>query len=146
MAILTGPTDNLRSASFTDEETSSQWESRPAGRCAAAAEKHCWRMGDFAGHNALDKALDHSKRLADPEIESAWHRSARSPRRGRRHWARVKKRPVGRYLYWKRMEAEFRLCKVRLCPLHVTDQLARWPEEDEGLRHWFSPRRRVRPC
>lgn len=51
---------------------------------------------------------------------------------------RVKKRPVGRYLYWKRMEADFRLCKVRLYPMHVTDQLAHWPEEDERRRHWFS--------
>ncbi len=51
---------------------------------------------------------------------------------------RVKKKAVGRYLYWKRMEAEFRLCKVRLYPLHVTEQVARWPEEAQRLRHWFS--------
>lgn len=36
------------------------------------------------------------------------------------------------------MEAEFRLCKVRLYPLHVTEQVARWPEEAQRLRHWFS--------
>lgn len=50
----------------------------------------------------------------------------------------IKKKPVGRYLYWKRLEATFRLCKVRLYPLHVTHQLAQWPEEAQRLRHWFS--------
>lgn len=50
----------------------------------------------------------------------------------------VKKKPVGRYLYWKRLEAEFRLCKVRLYPLRVTEQLDTWPEEAQRLRHWFS--------
>lgn len=51
---------------------------------------------------------------------------------------KVKKKLVGRYLYWKRMEAEFRLCKVRLYPLRVSDQLDNWPEEKQRLRHWFS--------
>lgn len=50
----------------------------------------------------------------------------------------VKKKPVGRYLYWKRMQATFKLCKVRLYPLHVREQLAHWPEEAQRDRYWFS--------
>ncbi|MGO4175539.1 NUDIX hydrolase [Bosea sp. TAF32] len=50
----------------------------------------------------------------------------------------VKRKPVGRSLYWKRLQASFSLCKVRLYPMHVTQQLAHWPEEAQRLRHWFS--------
>lgn len=50
---------------------------------------------------------------------------------------RAHKKPVGRYLYWKRLESSFELCKVRLYQLEVTEQLAHWPEETQRLRHWF---------
>lgn len=50
----------------------------------------------------------------------------------------VKKKPLGGHLYWKRMQATFKHCKVRLYPMHVRPQLAHWPEEFQRDRYWFS--------
>ena len=49
-----------------------------------------------------------------------------------------RKRAVGRYLYWKRKEAHFELCKVRIFVMDVRDVLDDWPEKSERQRHWFT--------
>ncbi|HEY5793555.1 MAG TPA: NUDIX hydrolase [Bosea sp. (in: a-proteobacteria)] len=53
---------------------------------------------------------------------------------------KCRKRAVGRYLYWKRREAHFELCNVRIFLIDVRDVLDDWPEKDERLRHWFTLR------
>lgn len=50
----------------------------------------------------------------------------------------IGKKPVGRYTYWKRRTRDFVLCKVRLYPLSVKDQLASWPEQDQRRNQWFT--------
>jgi 8-oxo-dGTP pyrophosphatase MutT (NUDIX family) len=50
----------------------------------------------------------------------------------------VGKKPIGRYTYWKRRTRDFVLCKVRLYPLAVKDQLASWPEQDQRRSQWFT--------
>lgn len=47
-------------------------------------------------------------------------------------------KPVGRYTYWKRRPNDFVLCKVRLYPLAVTEQLPSWPEQAQRRCQWFS--------
>ena len=49
-----------------------------------------------------------------------------------------RKRAVGRYLYWKRKEAHFELCKVRIFVIDVKKVLDDWQERGERRRHWFS--------
>lgn len=50
----------------------------------------------------------------------------------------IGKKAVGRYTYWKRKPGQFVLCKVRLYPLKVKEQLASWPEQAERRCQWFS--------
>ncbi|MGF7055654.1 8-oxo-dGTP pyrophosphatase MutT (NUDIX family) [Bosea sp. OAE752] len=50
---------------------------------------------------------------------------------------RIRKKPIGRYLYWKRMDGYFSLCKVRLYVLNVAAEHPDWPEKGERLRSWF---------
>lgn len=50
---------------------------------------------------------------------------------------KIRKKPVGRYLYWKRMADHFLLCKVRLFLLIVEGRLDTWPERNERLHHWL---------
>jgi 8-oxo-dGTP pyrophosphatase MutT (NUDIX family) len=51
---------------------------------------------------------------------------------------KIRKKPVGRYLYWKRMADYFLVCKVKLFLLTVEGQLDDWSERNERLHHWFS--------
>lgn len=51
---------------------------------------------------------------------------------------KCRKQAVGRYLYWKRKEDHFELCRVRVFPMNVRDILDDWPERAERQRHWFS--------
>lgn len=50
---------------------------------------------------------------------------------------RIRKKPVGRYIYWKRMADHFLLCKVKLFLLTVENRLDSWPERSQRLHHWF---------
>jgi 8-oxo-dGTP pyrophosphatase MutT (NUDIX family) len=50
---------------------------------------------------------------------------------------KIEKKPVGRYIYWKRMRDHFALCKVSLFILEAERQLEHWPERGERLFHWF---------
>lgn len=50
----------------------------------------------------------------------------------------VGQKPVGRYTYWKRRPNGFVLCKVRLYPLAVAQQLSTWLEQDQRRCQWFA--------
>ncbi len=50
----------------------------------------------------------------------------------------VARKPFARYTYWKRMEAHFVLCTVKLYLLEVERQLASWPEQAERRGQWFA--------
>lgn len=49
----------------------------------------------------------------------------------------VRKAPLGRYLYWKRMDDYFALCKVKLYALWVEAELDDWPERGQRKQGWF---------
>ncbi|WP_439495635.1 NUDIX hydrolase [Bosea sp. (in: a-proteobacteria)] len=51
---------------------------------------------------------------------------------------KVHRKPVGRYLYWKRMADHFTLCKVTVYLLDVEERLDLWAEHDQRKSHWFS--------
>ncbi|KQO69389.1 NUDIX hydrolase [Methylobacterium sp. Leaf87] len=52
----------------------------------------------------------------------------------------IGKRPLGFYLYEKRLKSrDSVLCQVKVFPLEVRKQLKSWPEKDEREDHWFSP-------
>lgn len=51
---------------------------------------------------------------------------------------RARKRSVGSYLYWKRMEDHFLLCRVKLYPVSVKEEVHAWPEQMERQRFWFA--------
>jgi len=49
----------------------------------------------------------------------------------------IDRTPVGRYLYWKRMDGYFQLCEVEAYLLKVESQLDDWPERDQRRHEWF---------
>lgn len=51
---------------------------------------------------------------------------------------KVHRKPVGRYLYWKRMADHFILCKVTVYLLDVENRLDLWTEQDQRQSHWFN--------
>ncbi|AWN35786.1 NUDIX hydrolase [Methylobacterium radiodurans] len=52
----------------------------------------------------------------------------------------IGKRPLGLYLYEKRLKnRDSVLCQVKVFPLEVRKQLTRWPEQDQRELRWFSP-------
>jgi 8-oxo-dGTP pyrophosphatase MutT (NUDIX family) len=50
---------------------------------------------------------------------------------------KVRKKPVGKYLYWKRVTDDAILCRVKVFQLTVDRQLETWPERDERRQQWF---------
>ena len=48
-----------------------------------------------------------------------------------------RKQAVGRYLYWKRREHHFELCRGRVFPMNVRGNLDHWPERAQRQSHWF---------
>jgi 8-oxo-dGTP pyrophosphatase MutT (NUDIX family) len=50
---------------------------------------------------------------------------------------KVRKKPVGKYLYWKRIADDAILCRVKVFQLIVEKQLETWPERDERRQQWF---------
>ncbi len=50
---------------------------------------------------------------------------------------KVRKKPVGKYLYWKRMADDAILCRVKVFQLIVEKRLETWPERDERRQQWF---------
>lgn len=51
---------------------------------------------------------------------------------------KVRKKPLGRYLYWKRMDDYFQLCRVTLYLLKAERRLESWAEDSQRQSHWFS--------
>ncbi|KQU54758.1 NUDIX hydrolase [Bosea sp. Leaf344] len=52
---------------------------------------------------------------------------------------KVRKKPFGRYNYWKRMPDHFQLCNVTLYLLQVERQLEQWAEREQRTSRWLSP-------
>lgn len=50
---------------------------------------------------------------------------------------KVRKRPIGTYLYWKRFENNSCLCRVKLFLMTVKGNLPDWPERTERRQQWF---------
>jgi 8-oxo-dGTP pyrophosphatase MutT (NUDIX family) len=50
---------------------------------------------------------------------------------------RVRKKPVGKYEYWKRGASEFMLVEVTVFLLEVKKQLDTWPEKGQRRLRWF---------
>jgi 8-oxo-dGTP pyrophosphatase MutT (NUDIX family) len=52
---------------------------------------------------------------------------------------KVRKKPIGKFLYWKRREAHFDLVNVDVYPLDVTETLPTWKERDQRKVCWVDP-------
>ena len=50
-----------------------------------------------------------------------------------------KHRPVGEYLYWKRLDRKFELIRVEVFALEVAKQRSEWPEKGTRQSRWLSP-------
>lgn len=50
---------------------------------------------------------------------------------------RIHKKPLDRYLYWKRMADHFVLCNVTLYLLEVRRRLDKWQETGQRQSYWF---------
>jgi 8-oxo-dGTP pyrophosphatase MutT (NUDIX family) len=50
---------------------------------------------------------------------------------------KAKKRAIGAYQYWKRLESSFTLCRVEVFPLLVERLEKSWPEQKQRDRRWF---------
>ncbi len=50
---------------------------------------------------------------------------------------RVRRKPFGRYVYWKRMSDHLALCRVTVFRLDVESQLDDWAEKAERECQWF---------
>lgn len=72
-----------------------------------------------------------SKRLKDHDA------AAREAREEAGIVGRVRKKPIGQYEYWKRMQDHFVLCEVTLYRLDARRQLADWQEQSQRRSHWF---------
>lgn len=52
---------------------------------------------------------------------------------------RITRKPVGSYLYWKRLADRFTLCRVKVYLLEVQRQLKAWREKGQRRGLWFLP-------
>jgi 8-oxo-dGTP pyrophosphatase MutT (NUDIX family) len=50
---------------------------------------------------------------------------------------KMRKKSIGKYLYWKRMADDAVLCRVKVFELIVEQRLEDWPERDERRQQWF---------
>ena len=53
-------------------------------------------------------------------------------------FGRVRRGPLGEYLYWKRHPERFELCQVRVYLLSVHGQVESWREKGQRQLCWFS--------
>jgi hypothetical protein len=51
---------------------------------------------------------------------------------------KVRRKPIGKYTYWKRLAEEFRLVEVEVYPLKVSRQLETWREKQSRQIAWLS--------
>jgi 8-oxo-dGTP pyrophosphatase MutT (NUDIX family) len=52
---------------------------------------------------------------------------------------RITGRCIGGYSYWKQYRNHRMLCTVDVFLMRVDEELTRWPEKRQRLRHWFTP-------
>lgn len=52
---------------------------------------------------------------------------------------KVKRKAIGSYVYWKRLERSFELLKVDVFPLEVLECRAKWKEKSARACCWLSP-------
>ncbi len=50
---------------------------------------------------------------------------------------KVRRKPIGEYRYWKRLERSFELLAVDVYPLEVETQRAEWPEKNARRSGWL---------
>jgi 8-oxo-dGTP pyrophosphatase MutT (NUDIX family) len=53
-------------------------------------------------------------------------------------YGKVGKKPVGSYVYWKRLEVQFDLVRVTVFRLHVEGAHLSWRERDQRDVRWFT--------
>ena len=51
---------------------------------------------------------------------------------------KIRKHPIGAYIYDKRLADHVEPCRVMVYLLDVDELVAAWPERDQRLRRWFS--------
>lgn len=51
---------------------------------------------------------------------------------------KVRRKPLGSYIYWKRGDGEFERLQVLVYPLEVTKQRGDWPEKGQRRMAWLS--------
>ncbi|MBS7698803.1 NUDIX hydrolase [Chelatococcus sp. YT9] len=67
----------------------------------------------------------------------AWRSAAQEAREEAGVIGKVKRKPIGRYIYWKRLSDHFALVEVDVYPLKVQKHLKRWPERRQRFRRWL---------
>jgi 8-oxo-dGTP pyrophosphatase MutT (NUDIX family) len=72
------------------------------------------------------------KRLSDPDA------AAREAYEEAGVIGKVKRKPIGDYIYWKRLERSFELLKVEVYAFEVQKQRANWPEKSARKYEWLS--------
>jgi 8-oxo-dGTP pyrophosphatase MutT (NUDIX family) len=73
------------------------------------------------------------RRLSDPDA------AAQEAREEAGVIGKVKRKPIGSYVYWKRLERSFELLKVQVFPLEVSELSANWKEKAARECCWLSP-------
>jgi 8-oxo-dGTP pyrophosphatase MutT (NUDIX family) len=73
------------------------------------------------------------KRLSDPDA------AAREAYEEAGVTGKVKRKPIGEYSYWKRLERSFELLTVEVYPLEVREQRSDWPEKGSRKLGWLKP-------
>jgi 8-oxo-dGTP pyrophosphatase MutT (NUDIX family) len=72
------------------------------------------------------------KRLSDPDA------AAREAYEEAGVVGKIQRKPIGDYLYWKRLERSFELLRVDIYALEVRKQRADWPEKNSRKSGWLS--------
>jgi 8-oxo-dGTP pyrophosphatase MutT (NUDIX family) len=67
----------------------------------------------------------------------AWRSAAQEAREEAGVIGKVKRKPIGSYIYWKRLSDHFALVEVDVYPLKVQKHLKRWPERRQRVRRWL---------
>jgi 8-oxo-dGTP pyrophosphatase MutT (NUDIX family) len=52
---------------------------------------------------------------------------------------KIKRKPVGSYVYWKRLERSFELLTVEVFPLEVSERCGKWKEKGARESCWLPP-------
>jgi 8-oxo-dGTP pyrophosphatase MutT (NUDIX family) len=74
-----------------------------------------------------------------PKKLSGWKAAAREAEQEAGLEGKIAHKPIGSYLYWKRLEDHFALVEVDVYPLKVTKCRKTWREKSERLCQWLTP-------